>query len=225
MAKILVVDDDDKLRASLVRWLRKEGNVTEDAATGGDALQMLRVYKFDVIVLDWNLPDTSGIDVLNKYRAEGGITPVIFLTGKGDVESKREGLDAGADDYLAKPFHGDELAARIRALLRRPQGLLPTVISVGNVSIDLATKRVMVDGKQVKLGKKEYAILELLMRHPNQYFGSKELMESVWPSDADTTDDSVRSCMRQLRLKITSESGECVISSSQGAGYVIASSD
>jgi DNA-binding response OmpR family regulator len=221
VAKILVVDDDEKMRNSLHRWLKKEGHETELAITGEDALQMLSVYKFDIVVLDWGLPDISGLQVLNRFRAMGGNTPIIFLTGKGDVASKKEGLDAGADDYLPKPFAGEELSARIRAIMRRPQGLLPSLVCVGNIALDLSTKGVTKDGVPVKLGKKEYAILEFLLRHPNQHFLAKDLMDRIWPSDTDTNEDAVRSCVRQLRMKIGDEDGKCIITNTQGAGYAI----
>jgi DNA-binding response OmpR family regulator len=221
VAKILLVEDDARVFEPLLRWLIKEGHTVEWVASGEDALQMLNVYKFDVVVLDWGLPGLSGLEVLKRFRRTGGITPVLFLTGKGDVASKKAGLDSGADDYLPKPFEADELSARIRALLRRPIGLLPRTLSIANISLELESKNVYLAGNPVRLGKKEYSILELLMRHPDRCFSSKELMEAIWPSDTDSTEDAVRSCVKQLRSKITTPDGKCVISTIPGAGYII----
>jgi DNA-binding response OmpR family regulator len=221
VAKILLVEDDSLLSAPLVRWLQKQQHTVEVVESGEDALQMLGAYKFDIVILDWGLPEMSGIEVLKNYRRSGGLTPIIFLTGKGDVESKKQGLDSGADDYLHKPFEEEELGARIRSLLRRPTGLLPTTLAVRNVTVEPEHMRVFVGDCSVKLGKKEYGVLEFLMRHPNRCFSAQELRDAVWPSDADTTEDAVRSCMRQLRSKISGADGSCIIDTIPGAGYTI----
>lgn len=219
MAKILVVEDDPVLLYPLERALTKEGHSVESASLGRDALQMLAAYKFDIVILDWSLPDLSGFEVLKKFRSAGGITPAIFLTGRDDVSSKKSALDAGADDYLSKPFQAEELFARIRAVLRRPVGLMPTSVTIGNLTIELETRNVYVEGVPVQLGKKEYAVLELLMRHPNRRFSAREIMESVWPSDTGSSEEAVRSCMKQLRSKISDRGGLCIISTIPGGGY------
>jgi two-component system OmpR family response regulator len=221
VAKILLVEDEEHLLQPLQRWLKKEGHIVEATNSGTDALHILQVYKFDVIVLDWGLPDIDGLTVLKKFRGSGGVTPVIFLTGKSGLEDKREGLDSGADDYLSKPFEAEELSARIRALLRRPAGLLPTALTIDNVRIEIETKSVYVDGEMIRLGRKEFSVLEFLMRHPGRCFSSRELMEAVWPSDSDSNEDAVRSCVRQLRSKISTAGGRCIIDTIYGAGYII----
>ncbi len=221
MAKILLVEDDSRLLDQLTRWLLKENNAVETADTGEKASQLLEKTQFDVIVLDWNLPELNGLNVLKRFRARGGITPIIFLTGQSDRDSKRAGFDSGADDYLTKPFEPEELSARIRALLRRPAGLLSKTISVGSVVLQTDSKLVFVNGKPVKLGKMEFALLEFLMRHSNQCFSSKQLMDSVWTSDTNSTEDAVRSCIRQLRGKITSDDGSCILATVKSAGYTV----
>lgn len=220
MAKVLLVDDDPELTESLVSWLKLEHHTVEQVDSGEDALQLLENFKYDVIVLDWGLPKMTGVEVLRKYRSSGGITPVIFLTGRGDLSSKEIGLDTGADDYLTKPFDVRELAARIRSLLRRPSGLLPSKISVGNLVIEPETRRVFLSGNPVRLTNKEYAVLEFLVRHPNQIFGARVLMQSVWPSDSESSEDTVRACVKNLRRKIT-QADECVVKTVAGAGYTI----
>ena len=221
MAKILLIEDDSRLVKSLVDWLETDGHIVETVGDGKDAIQMLEAYSFDLIVLDWALPGVSGVDVLKSFREHGGITPVIFLTGQRDLHSKKSGLDSGADDYLTKPFEVEELSARIRSLLRRPAGLLPTTLTSGNVTIDPSAKSVTVDGASVKLGKLEFSILELLMRHPNKCFSAEDLMKQVWPSDTESSEDAVRSCVRALRRKLAPDGGDCIVKNIAGVGYII----
>jgi DNA-binding response OmpR family regulator len=221
MAKILIIEDDQALLKPLARWLAADGYAVETASDGKDALQMLQQYQFDVIVLDWELPSMSGVEILREFRRNGGVTPVIFLTGQTDLQHKKEGLDSGADDYLTKPFESEELTARIRSLLRRPPSVISNVITVGNVSVQIGTQNVTVDGATVVLGKREFGVLEFLMRRQNKAFSSQELMEAVWPSDTDSSEDAVRACMRVLRKKITSQDGNCIIDTIHGAGYII----
>lgn len=221
MAKILLVEDDLKLLKPLTRWLAAEGYAVESASDGKDAQQMLEQFQYDIIVLDWELPSLSGIEILRTFRRNGGLTPIIFLTGQGDLQHKKEGLDSGADDYLTKPFEAEELTARIRSLLRRPQGLIPTAVRIGPVTLELGSQKVTVEGESVTLGKREFGVLEYLMRHPNRPFSSQQLMDAVWPSDSDSSEDAVRACMRVLRKKITTKSGECIVDTVHGAGYIV----
>lgn len=220
MAKVLVIDDDDELTESLLSYLTLESHSVELAATGADALQLLSNFKFDLIVLDWGLPDFSGLEVLRRYRSEGGRSPVIFLTGRDDVFSKEAGLDTGADDYLTKPFDVRELGARIRSLLRRPVGLLPTKVKVGNLEIEQDTRKVFIDGNPVRLTNKEYLVLDFLIRHPNQIFGARALLQAVWPSESESAEDTVRACVKNLRRKITA-GDRCILKTVPGAGYTI----
>lgn len=220
MAKVLLVEDDPELKESLLSWLKLENHVVELAESGEDALQLLDNFAYDVIVLDWGLPRMSGVEVLRKYRSSGGLTPVIFLTGRDDLSSKEIGLDTGADDYLTKPFDIRELTARIRSLLRRPVGLMPSKITVGNLVIEPETKKVWIGESLVRLTNKEYSVLEYLIRHPNQIYGARALMQAVWPSDSDSSEDTVRACVKNLRRKITIEN-ECVVKTVPGSGYTV----
>lgn len=220
MAKILLVEDDEELTESLVSYLSMENHAVELVMSGEDALQLLENFKYDVIVLDWGLPGMSGVEVLRKFRHSGGTTPVIFLTGRDDVFSKEVGLDTGADDYLTKPFDIRELVARIRSLLRRPTGLMPSKIAVGNLMIEPDTRKVYVAGSPVRLTNKEYSVLEYLIRHPNQIFGAKALMQAVWSSESESSEDTVRGCIKNLRRKIT-VGDECILKTVPGSGYTI----
>jgi DNA-binding response OmpR family regulator len=221
MAKILVVEDDEDVADTIKFWLEKEGHILDVVYSGEDALQLLKGFNFDVIVLDYELPNISGFSVMQNFRNSGGNTPVIFLTGKRDVNTKADTLDGGADDYLTKPFDPRELTARIRVMLRRPAGLLPSKFAIGNVEIEIENQRVYVNGELARLTTKEYAVLEFLMRHPNKGYSAKALLEAVWASHSESSEDAVRSCMKTLRRKITSEGTECIIKSVPGGGYII----
>jgi len=221
MAKILLVEDDKDVSDSVLSWLQMEKYTVEHATCGEDAQQLLENYRFDLIVLDWGLPGLSGFEVLKNFRMNGGDTPVIFLTGRDDLDSKTFGLDGGADDYITKPFDMRELTARIRTRLRRPGGLLPAKISFGNVVLDPELRKVSVDAKPVRLTNKEYAVLEFLMRHPGQVFSSRAMLDAVWTSDTESSEDTVRACVKNLRRKITLEGQDCVLKTIAGSGYTV----
>jgi DNA-binding response OmpR family regulator len=221
MAKILVVEDDIELAERLDDWFKLENHIVEVVGSGEDALQMLSVYSYDVVVLDWGLPGMNGIDVCKQYRRSGGHTPIIFLTGKDDVESKMTGLDCGADDYLPKPFDVRELSARIRSLTRRPTTMLPADISMGDVRLDPVSRTVQVGDKSVHLMPREAALLEYLMRHPNRHFGARALLEAVWPSDTEASEDTVRTVVKTLRRQLASIGRDDLVKTQLGSGYFI----
>jgi len=168
MAKILVVEDDEDLQNLMKGLLTAERHSVEAVNNGIDAVQMLKMHKYDLIVLDWMLPGLTGTEVCAEYRAKGGALPILMLTAKSTIEEKEIGLDAGADDYLTKPFDARELLARIRALLRRPQAVSAKEMQVGNLALDPRSAKVFKDGAEIKLLPKEFSLLELFMRYPNQ---------------------------------------------------------
>ncbi len=226
MAKILIVEDELQLAELVQRWLTKDGHVAEMVHDGNDALQRLRFDKYDLVVLDWNLPGVEGIDILKDFRARGGTTPVLMLTGRKNIDEKVQGLDGGADDYLPKPFDGRELMARIRVLLKRPSVLLDTVLKVKSVELDTRTHTVKNDGTVVDLLPKEFALLEYLMRHPNTLFAPSHLLESVWPSESDSTTEALTSCIKRLRKKLDKdEQADSFIRNVRGVGYGVFSDD
>lgn len=219
MAKILIVEDDMQLAGLVHRWLTNEGHIVEHVSNGGEGLQRLRFDPYDLIILDWNLPEVEGIDILKDFRSRGGKTPVLMLTGRKAIEDKLQGLDQGADDYLAKPFDGRELAARTRVLLRRPATMLNSTIVVGHLEIDTKTHNATNEGKSLNLMPKEFALLDFLMRHPGQFFQPAQLLAHVWPSESDSTIEALTSCIKRLRIKLDKEGQPSVIRNVRGAGY------
>jgi OmpR-family two-component system manganese-sensing response regulator len=223
MAKILLVEDDLDLADKLRLWFAGQGDLLEAVTTAEDALQLLNNFSFDLILLDWTLPGMTGADFCRQYRKAGGATAIIFLTGRGDINSKEQGLDLGADDYLVKPFDTRELSARVRSVSRRPSSLLPIEIRVNDVVLDMNTKSMVVDGVSYALRSKECILLEYLMRHPNRIFGSKNLLDAIWPSDQEASPDTVRSWIRNLRQKLAVAGRPDLIKTIPGSGYMIES--
>lgn len=221
MAKILLVEDDQDLVSRLKDWFTAEKHMLETAANGEDGLQLLTNFEYDIVLLDWTLPGVSGLDVCKRYRSNGGTTFVIFLTGKGDIASKEQALDCGADDYLVKPFDTRELSARIRSVMRRPASLLPSELRIGDVLLDPEKRVLSANGKTCQLMPKEAALLEFFMRHPNRVYGSKNLLDAVWSSEAEASTETVRSWLRNLRGKLASVGVEDLIKTIPGSGYLI----
>lgn len=219
MAKILVVEDEDELADIVQEWLTGEHHVVDRIANGSEALERLRFYKYDVLVLDWNLPGMAGVDICRQFRNNGGTTPILMLTGKGEIDDKEKGLDAGADDYLTKPFHPKELSARVRALLRRPQEVMTPVLKAGDLELDPQKLKVFKGGQEVHMLKREFTLLEFLMRHPNQVFSAEALLDRVWSAESDSSPDTVRVHITKLRSKIDSEGAPSYIKTFHRIGY------
>jgi DNA-binding response OmpR family regulator len=221
MAKVLIVEDDKQLSALIVDWLTGEKYATEAVYKGTDGLERLKFYKYDVVILDWDLPGLSGVEVCRQFRDEGGTTPILMLTGKKEITDKAEGLDSGADDYLTKPFDVIELSARLRALLRRTNNVTKTVLSAGNLSLDPSSRTVTLCGNEVDLQPKEYSLLEFLLRHPNQPFNAEAIMDRVWTASSDAAPDTVRLHVMRLRNKIDEPGKESIIRTIHRVGYML----
>ncbi len=219
MAKILFVEDEMDLAYPVKDWLMREKYLVEISDNGVDALDKLRVYKYDLIILDWMIPGNSGIEVCKRFREIGGTTPILLLTAKSQISDKETGLDAGADDYLTKPFHLKELSARVRALLRRHIQSTDSVLKTGNVSIDTLSRKVTVESKEVHLVPKEYSLLEFFMRHPNQVFSAEALIDRVWASDTMASADTIRTYIKLLRKKLGNDEPSSIIKTVHGVGY------
>jgi DNA-binding response OmpR family regulator len=219
MSKILIVEDDQALSANVAEWLKSKLYTVETVFNGRDALEHLRAFDYDAIVLDWELPEMTGVEILKQFRASGGTTPIIMLTGKGTVEDKEQGFDAGADDYLTKPFHPQELSARIRALLRRPAQYTGTSITVRHITLDTAKRKVTKEGVEVALQPMEYTLLEFLMKHPDQVFSTDALMRRCWESDAEISLDAIYTCIRRIRKKVDVDGQPSIIGTVHGIGY------
>lgn len=222
MAKILLVEDDDSLAYLLKMQLEQTRHLVDVARKGIDALSQLRCNSYDLVILDWMLPDLAGVEVARQYRSSGGRVPVLMLTAKGTVEDKATGLNAGADDYLVKPFHPTELDARVNALLRRPPTYAGRTLTVRDVELDTASGTVLKGGAEVELTAKEFSLLELLMRYPNQSFSLEAILDRVWDSDSSASIDTVRTHMKTLRKKLGDNSeGDGLIRTKRGQGYRI----
>lgn len=221
MAKILVVEDDKGILDSIKSVLEAEHHQVETASDGSDGLYLLSKYPFDAAVLDWQLPNKDGVDILREYRAEGGKAPILMLTGKSTIDDKEEGLDAGADDYLTKPFSAKELAARVRALLRRQPLSSSNILSAAGIEMDPSSMLVKVKGVPVELLPREFQLLEFLLRNPNRVFEQSAILDRVWPSDSDATGEALRSTVKRLRKKVDPD-GE-IVRTVHGIGYVLKS--
>lgn len=220
MAKILIIEDDKKLAQGVVDWLAMEKHTVDHAESGEDGLQLLESFSYDLLILDWNLPGIDGLGVCKRLRSQGSELPILFLTAQTKVENIETGLDAGADDYLEKPFQVRELSARIRSLMRRPKGLLTNTIKAGYLTVELDSHYVLIGERRISLTPKEFALLEYFIRHPNKFFSAKALLSAVWPSDSESAEESVRTIMFHLRKKITPQSENCLIKTVQGSGYI-----
>jgi DNA-binding response OmpR family regulator len=220
MPKILLVDDDNNLTAMVKSWLMGERYLVEVVDNGSAALDRLACSEYDVIVLDRNLPDMTGIDICRQFRASGGSTPVLMLTGDKTLQSKEDGFGAGADDYLGKPFHVRELALRLQALIRRSGKTVESDrLQCGCLELDQKSKRVFKNGAEVELVQKEFILLEFLMRHPAQYFTADALLTRLWSSESEASVDAIRQCIKRLRNKIDDDEGPSLIKNTHGLGY------
>jgi DNA-binding response OmpR family regulator len=223
VAKVLLVEDNADLASQLSSWLRNENYYVDVCADGSSALENLKFYKYDIVILDWELPgQIKGVDVCRQFRSDGGQTPVIMLTGRSKLDDKERGLDAGSDDYLTKPFEPRELAARMRSLLRRPTTYTGTVLTVGTISLETDTAVVRKNGTEIQLLPLEYKLLEFLMRHQGQPFSPESLLDRVWGSDSDASIDAVRTCVKTLRRKIAGQDGSSILRTVHGVGYKLA---
>jgi DNA-binding response OmpR family regulator len=223
MAKILIVDDDEGLQQALTDHLRSVGYTVESCSSGEDALQLLTNYRYDLIVQDWNLPGISGAEVCLQFRKNGGHSPIIFLTGEGDITHKEKGLDSGADDYLVKPFEVRELTARIRTLLKRRTGEILTSLAVDDLVLDVESRTISVGAKVVSLRSKELALLEFLMKNTNRVYTAQQLLEAIWSSEDAVTTGAVRSWVNLVRQKLDEVGKPDVIQTVARSGYTIKS--
>lgn len=219
MAKILIVEDDPATANLISDCVASDKHTYEIVNSGKEALDRLKLYHFDLVVLDWQLPDIEGIEVLQSHRDRGGQTPILMLTGMSHIKDKETGFAAGADDYLTKPFYASELIARVKALLRRPSQIVSTKLTFGDISLDSSSHEVFKNGKKIDLLPKEFAVLELFMRNPNQVYSLEVILDRVWHSESETTPESVRTCMQRLRRKIDSEGKPSLIATVYGVGY------
>ena len=217
--RVLVVEDEVKMAALLRRGLVEEGLSADVARSGEDALWMAAATEYDAIVLDVMLPGTDGFEVCRRLREAGRWAPVLMLTARDAVEDRVQGLDAGADDYLTKPFSFAELLARLRALARRPPLERPAVVEVGDLRLDPATRQVWRDGAEIELSAKEFALLETFMRRPGEVLSRYQLLEHCWDYGYENRSNVVDVYVRYLREKVDRPFGRSSLETVRGAGY------
>jgi two-component system OmpR family response regulator len=217
--RVLVVEDDVKMASLLRRGLVEEGVATDVTAAGDEALRMAGVTDYDAIVLDVMLPGMDGFSVCRRLREAGRWSPVLMLTARDAVDDRVAGLDAGADDYLTKPFSFAELLARLRALARRPPLHRPSVLEVGDLRLDPATRQVTRGETPIQLSAKEFALLETLMRRPGQVLSRYQLLEHCWDYGYENRSNVIDVYVRYLREKIDRPFGRDSIETVRGAGY------
>jgi two-component system OmpR family response regulator len=217
--RLLVVEDDVKMASLLKRGLEREGYAVDLAANGVDAVWAGREVPYDAVLLDAMIPAPDGFEVCRQLREAGRWMPVIMLTARDAVDDRVRGLDAGADDYLPKPFSFAELYARLRALLRRETKERPTVLQAGNLRLDPAARDVTRDGQAIVLSAKEFALLELLMRHAGEVLSRTAILDHVWDFAYDGTSNVVDVYVRYLREKVDRPFGCSSIETVRGAGY------
>ncbi len=215
--RLLLVEDDIQLGDGLRVALRQEGYAVDWAKDGEEAELALKVESYDIVLLDLGLPIKSGVEVLDKLRAEGSDVPVIVLTSRDTTLDRVEGLDKGADDYLVKPFDMDELSARIRSILRRAHGRAVPTLTHGNLEVDVAGRGVVLDGQQVELSGKEFAVLHQLLENQGRVLSKSRLEEGIYDWDSELESNAVEVYVHHLRRKL----GKDLIRTIRGVGYVI----
>ncbi len=220
--RILIVEDEQKIANSLKKGFEQESYAVDVTYDGKDGYEMAISEEYDVIILDRLMPRMSGIELCKRLREEKNYIPIIMLTARGEVEDRVEGLNAGADDYLPKPFAFSELLARVRAVSRRPKTAVSSVLQVGDLTLDSVTFEAVRGKIRISLSSKEYALLEYLMRHKGKVVKKDQIMSHVWNYDADVLPNSVEVYITHLRNKIDKPfAGRELISTVRGFGYKI----
>ena len=219
MPKVLIVEDDVRLARVIDDWLTGESYAVDHVTSGPAALERLTSTQYDVLILDWQVPGLTGLEVCKEYRANGGTGVVLMLTGKKEVANKEEGLDSGADDYVTKPFHMRELSARLRALMRRSREIKTNVIKIGNLVLDSVSHRVTKSDKELQLMPREYALLEFFMRNPGKVFSADTILDKVWSNYSEASPDTVRVHITKLRSKIDTDGQDSLIKTLHRVGY------
>jgi DNA-binding response OmpR family regulator len=215
--KVLVVEDDRKLLSFLARAFEEEGYAVDACRTGSEALRQLTGVRYDLAVVDWMLPERDGLSVCRELRRMGNQLPVLMLTARSEVGEKVAALDAGADDYVTKPFHLDELMARVRALVRRADGTSDGVVQAGPISIDHKQRRVLVQGVRVELTTRELALLSLLASNAGRVVSRSQILEQVWELRSDTGSNVIDVHVRNLRAKLGDAAR--LVETVRGQGY------
>jgi DNA-binding response OmpR family regulator len=200
--RILVVEDEHRIATSIKKGLEQERYAVDVAFTGVEGFDLASTEDYDAMILDLMLPEMDGMQICKQLREKGNHTPILMLTARGQVQDRVEGLNAGADDYLTKPFSFEELLARVKALIRRPKGLLNMTLTVGDLQLDTQAFEVKRGETRIKLSNKEFALLEYLLRHANQITSKQQIVSHVWDYESNILPNTVEVYIRNLRQKI-----------------------
>ena len=219
--RILVVEDEPAAAAVLAKGLREFAYAVDVAGNGDDALEQIGVNDYDLVILDVLLPGINGLDLCRQLRDARIAVPILMLTARGGLDQRVEGLDAGADDYLPKPYHFPELLARVRALLRRGPNLEAPILAVEGLTMDPRARRVARAGQPIQLTSKEYALLEYLLRRQGHVVGRAEIAEHVWDDSYDPMSNLIEVYIQRLRRKIDDGHSTKLIQTRRGAGYTL----
>lgn len=217
--RVLVIEDEDVLREQLTEKLRKQGYAADNSATGNEGLYLGRETSYDVAVVDIGLPDITGLEVIKQWRASDVKFPILILTARGRWQEKVEGLEAGADDYLVKPFHFEELLARLKALVRRSAGVSSPIISSGPIVIDTNAQSVTVNNESIELTAYEYKTLEYLVLNSDKVISKTELTEHIYAQDFDRDSNVIEVFIGRLRRKLDPKNELNPIATLRGRGY------
>lgn len=223
--RLLIAEDELDLAEALTVFFQKNHFSVDAVNDGADAYEYASSGEYDAIILDVMMPKMNGIDVLRRLRAEGIKTPVMMLTAKGMKDDRITGFNAGADDYLPKPFEPDELICRVRAMLRRSDNYRPSALEFGDVTLDPSTGMLACSGRSVRLSGREYQVMELFMRSPNVVFSADKIMERVWGWDSDAEINVIWVHISNLRKKLRSIGSKITVRAVRGLGYALEESD
>ena len=219
--RILIVEDEKDLADALARGLHEQGYAADVAYDGEEALVLAEVNDYDLIILDLNLPKVDGVEVCRRIRASGSPTGILMLTARSRLDDRVKGLDQGADDYLAKPFHFAELLARVRAVLRREHVPRPPILTVGELVLDPNAQKAFFRASEIAFSVKEFAVVEYLMRNVGRIVSQEELLEHVWDERANLFSDTVRVHIMNIRKKLGAAGAGDLISTVKGRGYML----
>ena len=219
--RLLLVEDDARIAHFVLKGLQEQSYAVDLVTNGNDALYQAEINDYDLVILDVMIPGKDGFAVCRKIRSLGKRVPILMLTARDAVEDRITGLDSGADDYLTKPFEFGELLARLRALLRRPNELLPSLVQVGDLVLDTAAQTVKRGNRSIPLTAKEYALLEFLMRNAGRVVGRSEIAEHVWDESFDPFSNLIEVYVNRLRRKLGDETGKPLLQTRRGSGYVL----
>ncbi len=219
--RILIIEDEYELCESMAEGLKSDGYEIDTCNDGKEGLEFLLSAEYDLVLLDLNLPGIDGMDILKELRKDNQDTPILILSARISLSDKIQGLDEGANDYLTKPFHFEELEARIRSLTRRKFVQQNTILKMDDIEFDTQSRRTYIKGNEVQLTRKEIGILEYLLLHQGQLVSQEELIEHVWDMNANELSSSIRVHMSSLRKKLKNELSYNPIQNKIGQGYII----